>query len=149
MRLLSASETVVFLFLSWCLIDEVPIDNVQDIPPLSSDSHRDDVSMAAHPYANGLNGTNGSHFNGDVVMKDDSSEAPAAADASMTSIDEVPSPNGSRERPSEGYDDDEQPPAKRPRMLSDADKASMTHVSSLSLSCAVTGVLIPRLPPLF
>lgn len=107
--------------------------------------------MAAHFHANGLNGLNGSHPNGDVVMKDEqpSETAAIAADASMASIDEVPSPNGSRERPSEGYEDDEQPPAKRARILSDADKASMTHVSSFSLSYAVTGVLIPRLPPLF
>lgn len=45
--------------------------------------------------------------------------------------------------PLENDDDDEQPPpAKRPRVFSDADRASLTHVSlDLSL-CAVTGVLI-------
>ncbi|KAJ2920262.1 hypothetical protein MD484_g55, partial [Candolleomyces efflorescens] len=126
---------------------EIPIDNVQDT---SSDSPYDDVSMAAHLHANGLNGLNGSHPNGDVVMKDEPPSEAAAipADASMASIDEVPSPNGSRERPSEGYEDDEQPPAKRARILSDADKASMTHSATPPpVSANVSNAASPAPPP--
>ncbi|RXW24743.1 hypothetical protein EST38_g1124 [Candolleomyces aberdarensis] len=122
---------------------EIPIDDVQDTPPLPS-SDDDDVSMAAHLHSNGLNGH---HPNGDVVMSEEP-EAAIAADASMASIDEVPSPNGSRERPSEGYDDYEQPPAKRARILSDADKASMTHSATPPpVSANVSNAASPAPPP--
>lgn len=121
------------------MIVDTPIDHSRDTPSLSSD----DVKMADDPVLH-TNGINGSHVNGDVDMKD--ARPLASADTSMATLEDAPSPyNSSRERPEEGEDED-QPPAKRPRILSDADKTSMTHVSTFSLSCAVTGVLIPRVP---
>lgn len=99
--------------------DETPIDLVSN-----------DVKMG-EPNAH-ANGVNGNHMNGDVDMHDD---RPA-----MKNGDASSPASSSRERPND--EDDEQPPAKRARMLSDADKTSMTHVSLFSLSYAVTGVLI-------
>jgi len=87
------------------------------------------------PHSNGING---SHANGDIDMKE---PPPPSADASMASVVDASSPSSqSRERPEEGFDDEDQPPAKRARMLSDADKGSLTQVGTTlsrapSLAC--------------
>ena len=91
------------------------------------------------PHAAHTNGVNGNHLNGDVDMHD--------GHANFKNGDASSPASSSRGRPND--EDDDQPPAKRARILSDADKTSMTHVSRFSLSCAVTGVLIPCLPPPF
>jgi hypothetical protein len=91
------------------------------------------------PHAVHTNGVNGNHLNGDVDMHDGHVGFKNGGASSPAS--------SSRERPND--EDDDQPPAKRARILSDADKTSMTHVSRFSLSCAVTGVLIPCLSPPF
>jgi len=68
----------------------------------------------------------------DVVMDDTVSQTPAAtpgisAEFSMTSLD------GSTQSTTRSYpeddDDHDEPPAKRARMYSDADMASLAHVS--------------------
>lgn len=67
-----------------------------------------------------------------------------SADFSMASIDGT---NATARSYPEDSDEHQEPPAKRARMHSDADMASMTHVSSFFFSplappCAVQGVLI-------
>lgn len=82
------------------------------------------------------NGVNGTH--GDVPMDDIDIQSPVT-----TPVDVPPaSSNGAStshtspaDPPAADQDDDQPPPAKRPRILSDADKASFTHVSLVFL-CA-------------
>lgn len=115
--------------------DTIPIHAPKGTPPPQTGELLEEVRMAEdqpHP-PNGLNGTNG-----DVPMTIDTPVTTPGVPPS-SSIDTIES-NGastSHTTPNDCADqDDDQPrPAKRPRVHSDADKASLAHVSRVFL-CA-------------
>ncbi|KAF5337245.1 hypothetical protein D9611_003243 [Ephemerocybe angulata] len=123
-------------------VDIKPIASHDQDMALVSPSHETplgllsiDVKMGDHvAHTNGINGT---HTNGDVAMNGDREDI---------NIDDVPSPyNSSRERPD---DDDGAPPAKRARILSDADKSSMTHSATPPpVSASASHATSPAPPP--
>lgn len=71
----------------------------------------------------------------DVVMRDTEPEThptPLEADASMSSVTLNGASPTSSTPAGPQHDDDQPPPAKRARMHSDADDASLAHVSRIS-----------------
>ncbi|KAJ7107662.1 hypothetical protein C8R43DRAFT_202336 [Mycena crocata] len=96
------------------------------------------ASDASYVYSaihapNGVNGTNG-----DVAMEDMDLQSPATtpgAGPPASSNGASTSHTSPADPPTGDQEDDQPPPAKRPRILSDADKASFTHVSLVFL-CA-------------
>jgi len=92
--------------------------------------------------ANHVNGLNGSHDQ-DTVMTDADEHTPAATPALSGSFTaDSMGASTSHTTPNDADDDEDKPrPAKRPRVHSDADRASIPHVSSL-FYCALFGVLI-------
>ena len=121
------SRLLSHLFFS-SILGTIPIHN--GTPPSPPGQLPDDDKTAA---TNGL--VNG--HSQDVVMDDADSQTPAAtpgisADFSMTSLE------GSTQSTTRSYPedtDDHEPPAKRARMHSDADMASLTHVSLFYINC--------------
>lgn len=91
--------------------------------------------MTEEPRINGING-NSDHINGDDVKMEDvdaptpntSHDLPGASATNVASNGTSPSFATTRDHFDED-DDDKPPPAKRARVHSDADKASLAHVS--------------------
>ena len=94
------------------------------------------------------NGVNGSAH--DVVMQDTESETHPTAletDASMSSVTLNGASPTSSTPAGPHHDDDKPPPAKRARMHSDADEASLAHVSP-NLLCTYVRYANPNLASL-
>ena len=122
----------------------IPINPPSGTPPPPPSELLKDVQMSEEPLPNG------SHHdgpNGDIIMNDarvTTSPTPdgppdssiASADGSQTDalMSSHPSPDD--------HDEDKPRPAKRARMHSDADQASLAHVSSCHFLYASMGVLI-------
>ncbi|KAF5368460.1 hypothetical protein D9758_002376 [Tetrapyrgos nigripes] len=116
--------------------DSIPID-----PP---------TETSLEGPSNHVNGINGSHQD-DIDMVDTDDHTPAATPALSASFtaDSI-GPSTSHTTPNDAPDDDEDqpPPAKRARMDSDADMASITHSSTpppLSASASASTTPVP--PP--
>lgn len=115
-------------------IAAIPVHPPNGTPPPQTGDLLEDVKMAEQPPI-----TNGVHHDADVHMEDGDIHpptSPATADASMAAID---ASGVSPSRPFSRGDDEEHkpPPAKRARMLSDADQASFTHVNVSTLIFSV------------
>ncbi|KAK0473198.1 hypothetical protein IW261DRAFT_1423737 [Armillaria novae-zelandiae] len=111
-----------------------PIDPHHGTPPPPSAESLPDVLMTEEPRINGING-NSDHINGDDVKMEDvdaptpntSHDLPEASSVTnVASNGASPSFATTREHFDED-DDDRPPPAKRARVHSDADKASLAH----------------------
>ncbi|KAH6917622.1 hypothetical protein BKA70DRAFT_1215831 [Coprinopsis sp. MPI-PUGE-AT-0042] len=87
--------------------------------------------------------------NGDVTMHDDvAAPPPLTADTSMAGTDHnSPMAYTPRERPGSAEEEDGQPPAKRPRILSDADKSSLTHSATPPPASAAASHATSPVPP--
>ncbi|KAG7099447.1 hypothetical protein E1B28_001298 [Marasmius oreades] len=103
-----------------------------DVPtlPLVVSSEGDDIK---HAQAENTPAVNGSDANGDVVMGENDEHTPATTPGVSTSgtLESVGS-STSHTTPNDGPDEEEDkpPPAKRVRVYSDADKASLAHSAS-------------------
>lgn len=105
-----------------------------------------DIQMSEEslPPSNGVNGVNGS---ADVTMSDSPTTTTTPGPPSTSGIDT----NGTSTYTTPDNhmlvdmeeEEEKPPPAKRLRVYSDADKASIAHVSLVFFPCAVAGVLIP------
>jgi hypothetical protein len=108
----------------------IPINPPSGTPPPPPGELLKDVQMSEEPLPNGSH-HNG--LNGDVIMNDarvTSSPTPEAPpDSSMASPDGS-QPDASMSSHLDDNDGDKPRPAKRARMHSDADQASLAHVSS-------------------
>ncbi|EFI28580.1 bromodomain-containing protein [Coprinopsis cinerea okayama7 len=135
---------------------QVPVVSQLPLPvdQTSVPSAPQDIKMDDQPTQSNSNDTNDAqpaHTNGDVDMKDDHDYAPPpplSTDASMATSDrQSPVPYTPRERPGPGEEEDGQPPAKRPRVHSDADKASMTHSATPPPASAAVSNAASPIPP--
>ncbi|KAJ6509291.1 Bromodomain-containing protein [Mycena vitilis] len=115
-----------------------------DLPEQESDARHEPLPHVQHPpepahAPNGVNGTNG-----DVSMHDVDIQSPATSPGGVPPA----SSNGastSHTSPA-GQEDDQPPPAKRPRILSDADKASFTHSATPPPASAASNGATPPAP---
>ncbi|KAF7339672.1 Bromodomain-containing protein [Mycena sanguinolenta] len=101
-----------------------------DLPEQESDARHEPLPQAQSPeeHAHALNGVNGT--NGDVSMHDADVNSPVTTPGGMppASSNGASTSHTSPQDPlSQDQDEDQPPPAKRPRILSDADQASFTH----------------------
>ena len=122
-------------------VASIPIDPPNGTPPPPPGELLKDVQMAEVFVPNAQpNGNHRDGLNGDVAMDDVRAESsvttPEAPPESMVSAD------GSQAGASGHDEEDKPPPAKRARMHSDADKASLAHVSPRPFLYASIGVLI-------
>ncbi|KAJ6627170.1 hypothetical protein B0H10DRAFT_1941346 [Mycena sp. CBHHK59/15] len=93
----------------------------EPLPHVATPPESDPLSVAIPHAPNGVNGSNG-----DVLMDEADVQTPATTPGGAPPA----SSNGastSHASPAVDQEDDKPPPAKRPRILSDADKASFTH----------------------
>ncbi len=109
-------------------IATIPVHAPHGTPPPETGDLLEDVKMAEQVAV-----PNGVQPDTDVHMEDGERHPPTPPEAAETSLGSVDASGVSTPRPFSQMDDGEHqpPPAKRARMLSDADKASFTHVSIL------------------
>ncbi|KAF9270448.1 Bromodomain-containing protein [Marasmius fiardii PR-910] len=124
----------------------VSTDVVED--PLVISSEGDDIERA---QAENTHNLNGSDANGaDVVMGENDEHTPATTPGVSTSetLESVGS-STSHTTPNDGPDeeDDKPPPAKRARVYSDADKASLAHSASPPPQSTTTSNVTTPVPP--
>ncbi|KAJ7139884.1 Bromodomain-containing protein [Mycena epipterygia] len=122
-----------------------------DLPEQESDARHEPLPHVSPPpesaphAPNGVNGTNG-----DVSMDDIDIQSPATTpgDVPPASSNGASTSHTSPADPSAAdQDDDQPPPAKRPRILSDADKASFTHSATPPPASAASNGATPAPPP--
>lgn len=120
--------------------DTIPIHAPNGTPPPPTGELLHDVKIAEEP--NGFHASVSPHLNvanGDVVMNNAEDQTTPVAtpkaessDVSM-SFDNTGSQSSTDNTRRNNDDESRPPPAKRARMHSDADRASMTHVSPVSI----------------
>lgn len=108
------------------IIATIPIHAPHGTPPPDTGELLDDVKMAEQEAI-----PNGVHEDSDIHMEDGEQHPPTSPTTAEASLANIDASGVSTPRPFSQTDDGEHqpPPAKRARMLSDADKASLTHVS--------------------
>jgi bromodomain-containing factor 1 len=103
----------------------IPVDPLLATPPPQTGDSLEDVTMAEQ-----LSVPHGVHHDADIHMEDGDVDPPTSPPTAEASIGEIDASGVSMLSP---VDDEElkPPPAKRPRVHSDADQASLAHVSRL------------------
>ncbi|KAL0575026.1 transcription initiation at TATA-containing promoter protein [Marasmius crinis-equi] len=133
------------------------VDSTLETKPISTDPPTDPVTPFEETADNNEqapdethHGVNGSGPNGvDVVMGDNDEHTPATTPAVSTSTTmESVGSSTAHTTPNEGPDDEEEkpPPAKRARVYSDADKASLTHSASPPPQSTTTSTVTTPVP---
>ncbi|KAJ7102170.1 bromodomain-containing protein [Mycena belliarum] len=124
-----------------------------DLPGQESDVRHEPLphtALSSDPEPHASNGVNGT--NGDVHMHDIDVHSPATSPGGIppASSNGASTPHTSPADPSaadQDDDDDKPPPAKRPRILSDADKASFTHSATPPPASAASNGTTPAPTP--
>ncbi|KIK71261.1 hypothetical protein GYMLUDRAFT_976433 [Collybiopsis luxurians FD-317 M1] len=106
-----------------------------------------DINDASSTPTNGVNGVNGVHIEADVTMDDHTPATTPGVSGSFNGTNGDPSTAHTTPNDAADDDDDKPPPAKRARVHSDADQASIAHSATPPPPSATISNLATPVPP--